>query len=271
MKDTTWLEAFAHELEAAGIEAPRRAEVLVETESFIVDAGVDAFGHFGPPSACAVEIASALGGEQRRSKPLGPPVLEVEALAKSYRRRPVVSGISLQLRPGEVAVLTGSNGAGKSTVLRVIAGIESADEGEVRCSGRIGYVPQAGGLDPYLRPVEHFALFGAAAGGDRSASVQEGCRLARELGWDAAAAPIVRDLSGGTAQKLQVIAALLGAPDVLLLDEPYQGMDADSAQRFWELLWAWSDNGGSAVVSSHSSDALARATTVIEIEGLATT
>ena len=92
--------------------------------------------------------------------------------------------------------------------------------------------------------------------------------MARDLGWDAASAPVAGALSGGTAQKLVTITAMLSRPQTLLLDEPYQGMDADSQQRFWALLWAWQGEGRSAVVSSHSADALAKASKVIEIEGL---
>ena len=165
-------------------------------------------------------------------------------------------------------VLTGPNGAGKSTLLRIIAGLERADAGSATADGAIGYVPQRGGIDPFLRPGEHFELFGAPAGLSRRQARQEGNRLARELGWDATAAPVAGRLSGGTAQKLAAITALLSRPETLLLDEPYQGMDADSQHRFWALLWGWQDDGRSAIVSSHSPDALAKATEVIEIDGL---
>ncbi len=199
-------------------------------------------------------------------------MIELHDLSKAYRTADVettaLNHINLEIAAGEFIAIMGPSGCGKSTLLRIIAGIEPADAGTVEVAGAIGYVPQAGGLDPYLKPVDHFALFGAAAGRGRRDAVSEGNRLANELGWDATAAPVVGQLSGGTEQKLSVIAALLGDPDVLLLDEPYQGMDAESARRFWELLWAWQENGGSSLVSSHSPDALRKASTVVEIEGL---
>ena len=175
--------------------------------------------------------------------------------------------VSLQAAAGELVVLTGPNGAGKSTLLRCVAGLERPDGGTIHVTGSVGYVPQSGGLDPYLRPDEHFALFGAAAGLDRRGAAKEGRRLAAELGWDAATAPIAQELSGGTAQKLRVISALLGDAHTLLMDEPYQGMDADSQQRFWSLLWSLQDAGRSMIVASHTTDALRRATSVIEIDG----
>lgn len=272
MKDQTWLEAFDHALEAAGVEPHDRAAARVETEGYLADADSSAIDNFGPPDEYAAELALALNGASR------PPVhvptdvagfaIDVRRVGKSYRRRVVLSDVSFSVGRGEVVVLTGPNGAGKSTLLRIIAGLERPDTGSVATDGTVGYVPQMGGLDPYLSADEHFELFGAAGAQGREQSRREGRRLATELGWDAAAAPLAGELSGGTAQKLAVITALLGRPDTLLLDEPYQGMDADSQQRLWSMLWAWQAEGRSAVVSSHASDALAKASKVVEIDGL---
>lgn len=271
MRDRTWLDAFDHELEAAGVRAQDRASARVETEGFLHEAAVSAFEHFGPPAEYAAALAAALGGRQRRS-PDRPceacPAIEVVEVSKSHRGRVVLQDVTFSVGHGEVVVLTGPNGAGKSTLLRIMAGLERPDTGKVRASGAIGYVPQSGGIDPHLSPGEHFELFGAPAGLSRDRARQEGNRLARELGWDAAGAPTAGKLSGGTAQKLVTITALLSRPRTLLLDEPYQGMDADSQQRFWALLWGWQDDGRSAVVSSHSPDALAKASKVVEIDGL---
>lgn len=271
MRNKTWLEAFSHELRAFGVGADDHAQAVVETEGYLDDAGLVAYDHFGAPRRYAAEVVSALGASRGRDpgKSGGADAdVVVTALSKSYRGTSVLRDLSLTVGRGEVVVLTGPNGAGKSTLLRVIAGIEQADSGSVELAGAVGYVPQSGGLDPYLDAEEHFELFGAVAGLGRGAARREGCRLARELGWDAATAPVAGELSGGTRQKLSVIAAMLGSPRTLLLDEPYQGMDAESQRRFWELLWAWQDGGGSAVVSSHAVEALDRASTVVEIEGL---
>ena len=270
MRDETWLDALDHALEAVGVAAVDRASARVETEGFLAEAGVSAFDHFGPPDAYAAELASALSGKpgRRARTGAGRVVIDVAAVAKSYRGTVALHEVSLSATEGEVVVLTGPNGAGKSTLLRILAGLERPDTGTVAVSGAVGYVPQHGGLDPYLTAGEHFELFGAPTGMSGTAARQEGNRLARELAWDAASAPLVGELSGGTAQKLSVITALLAAPEILLLDEPYQGMDADSQQRFWSLLWAWQESGHTAVVSSHSTDALAKASKVVEIEGL---
>lgn len=272
MNDQTWLDAFDHALEAAGVGPLDRAAARVETEGFLADSGSSAIDNFGPPDHYANELACALNGAVRLPVTVPTDVIgtavEVRRVRKSYRRHVVLADVSFTVERGEVVVLTGPNGAGKSTLLRIIAGLERADAGSVTTEGTVGYVPQVGGLDPYLTADEHFELFGAAAGQDREQSRREGRRLATELGWDAAAAPLAGELSGGTAQKLSVITALLGRPDTLLLDEPYQGMDADSQQRLWSMLWAWQAGGRSAVVSSHAADALAKASKVVEIDGL---
>jgi ABC-type multidrug transport system ATPase subunit len=269
MNNRSWLEALIHELEARGLALATRTEIVVEIEDFLVKTDEAALDHFGPPADYASELASMLtdGGSHQgpRTEP-GAPIVEAVEVTKTYRRQPVVDGVSFTARAGEIVALMGPNGVGKSTLLRILAGLERCESGRVEVGGKVGYVPQAGGLDPYLKPVEHFELFGTAAGVGRSQARTEGLRLATELGWDAATAPVVLELSGGTRQKLLVITALLANPEVLLLDEPYQGMDADSCRRFWELLWSWSEGGGTAVVSSHADDVLHRAHTVLELE-----
>ena len=160
----------------------------------------------------------------------------------------------------------GANGAGKSTLLRILAGLADADRGErrdrrerrLRAAGRRADRPAP--ARRALRPVRPRARAVA-----RAARSRTGRRLAEQLGWDALAAPVAGELSGGTRQKLNVVLAALGEPDVLLLDEPYQGLDLDSVQRFWELLWAWRDAGRCALVVSHAHDAIERADAVVEL------
>ncbi|MCP3987840.1 MAG: ABC transporter ATP-binding protein [Actinomycetia bacterium] len=269
MNNQSWLATLIHELEARGLALTTRTEIVVEIEDFLTESDEAALDHFGPPADYASELVSVLTAQTHQPSPRRPsstPIVTATAVSKRYRNHQVLDKTSFTASGGEIVALMGSNGVGKSTLLRILAGLEPADSGHVELKGAVGYVPQAGGVDPYLRPTEHFELFGAAARVSRAAARTEGLRLATELGWDAASAPIVLELSGGTRQKLMVITALVAKPDVLLLDEPYQGMDADGARRFWELLWAWSEHGGAAVVSSHSDDVLHRAHTVLELE-----
>lgn len=266
MTNRTWLVAFEQELAARGVTPADRASALVEAEGFLTDAGADAYHQFGDPLAYAFEVAQAVGGRRQAGGDGGPMLLEARGITKRYGATPVVADVSFRLRAGRVVALRGDNGVGKSTLLRILAGLEAPTSGTVACHGAVGYVPQHGGLDPYLTPDEHFVLFGTAYGLSARDARRAGRDLANELGWDAATAPIAAKLSGGTAQKLRVVVGLLGNAPVLLLDEPYQGMDARSGQRFWSLLWSYCDQGSAAVVASHDREVLARAQTVLELD-----
>src|SRR5215510_6323647 len=124
---------------------------------------------------------------------------------------------------GRIAAVVGANGCGKSTFLAICAGFVAPDAGTVTVDGRLGYCPQDGGVVDFLRPDEHFVLVGAGAGLTRVTSKTRGRDAAAALGWTAAGATLAKDLSGGTRQKLNLVMSTLTEPDVLLLDEPYQG------------------------------------------------
>jgi ABC-2 type transport system ATP-binding protein len=100
--------------------------------------------------------------------------LEARGIVKRYRRRTVLSGVDLTVRAGEVVAVVGANGSGKSTFLRVCAGLASPDAGTVRVDGALGYCPQDGGTCGYLGSDEHFVLVGAGRGLDRAAAKGRG-------------------------------------------------------------------------------------------------
>jgi ABC-type multidrug transport system ATPase subunit len=264
----TWLEELAHELASRGVPSGDAASALVEVEGHLAESATRPLDELGTPAAYAEVIAAALDGARARSGSTGRTRLAVHDLTVRYRRRTVLDRVDVEVGAGEVTLVMGPNGCGKSTLLRAVAGLITLDAGTVSIDGTVGYAPQAGGLVEHLRPVEHLVLFGAGRGLERADAVAQGLRLAADLGWDAAAEPVVGDLSGGTRQKLNVVLALLGDPDLLLLDEPYQGLDLDSRRRFWELLWAWGDGGGAALVVTHDHDAIERAHAVVELPAL---
>jgi ABC-type multidrug transport system ATPase subunit len=264
MRRDTWLEALAHELAARDLARADIAGIVVEASGHLDETAAAPLEAFGSPAAYAALVADALGAE-REPPPRGAVRVTATGLRKRYRRQSVLEGVDLELREGEAILLMGRNGRGKSTLLRILAGLAEPDDGRVEVHGSVGYAPQDGGLIDQLRPAEHFVLFGHARGLDRRAAIQQGRRLAEQLGWDALSAPVAGELSGGTRQKLNVALAALGEPDVLLLDEPYQGLDLDSVQRFWELLWEWRDAGRCALVATHAHDAIERADAVLEL------
>lgn len=265
MRTETWLEQLAHELAARGVPADVVASVLVEAEGHLEQSSGSPLEDFGSPGSYAATVAATVGCARPGPPTTGRTRIDVRGIAKAFGGRPVLRDVDLQIRSGEVSLVMGPNGCGKSTLLRIVAGLVRPDAGSVILDGTIGYAPQADGLIDQLRPDEHFALFGAGRGRSRSDSIRDGRRLAAELGWDAGPEPVVGALSGGTRQKLNVVLAMLGDPDVLLLDEPYQGLDLESRQRFWALLWSWGERGGAALVVTHDHDAVERAHAVLEL------
>ena len=193
------------------------------------------------------------------------PLLTVTGLGKSYRRRPVLRGVGLQAYRGQVIAVTGENGSGKTTLLRICAGLETADTGTVHRRAAAGYCPQAPALIDLLTPAEHLALF---AGG-RAGAAAEGRELLASLGVSLQTRTLVRDLSGGARQKLSLTLALLGQPELLLLDEPYQGFDQGSYLDFWHHARAWRRQGRAVVVVTHLLTELDRADQVLELRQLA--
>jgi len=190
-------------------------------------------------------------------------LLAVSGVGKSYRRRRVLSEVSLEVRPGEVVAVTGANGAGKTTLLRICTGLETPDRGSVRRGAAVGYCPQEPALLDLLTAGEHVALF-AAGWPRRGETAAAGRELLASFGVPAART-LARDLSGGARQKLSLALALLGQPRLLLLDEPYQGFDHGSYLDFWRHVGAWRAEGKAVVVVTHLLTELRRVDQVIEL------
>ena len=196
-----------------------------------------------------------------------------DAVSFSYGATPVLDSVSFEVATGELVALTGPNGSGTSTLMRVLLGVLAPDAGSVRVLGvaprdlrdrwRIGYVPQRPGVDELLPAIVSDVV---AAG-----------RLARRGWWrrptrsDVSAIDTALDvvgladhrhrrlaeLSGGQRQRAFIAKALAGEPDLLVLDEPTAGVDAESQRRFRDALVATRDRGGSVLLVSHELGAVA--------------
>ena len=187
-------------------------------------------------------------GETGRSDP----VLLLRGVSKKIGGRWLLHGVDLDLHRGETLALVGENGAGKSTLVRIIAGIDGHDGGEIRVDGRIGYCPQEPGLLDLLSADEHLVFFGRGLGLARAESHRVGHELFDSLGFPTRMrTTVARHLSGGSKQKLNLALALLGDPDVLLLDEPYTGFDSGTYHCFWEHVERWKDEGRACLVVTH--------------------
>ncbi|GAA1320660.1 ABC transporter ATP-binding protein [Streptomyces sanglieri] len=174
--------------------------------------------------------------------------MKVSGLHHGYQRRAVLRGIDLDLRPGVLAGIVGENGAGKSTLLRILSGELRPDRGSVHHHGRFGYCPQDVVLNDALTVRQHLDFFKTAFVLDdlrHAETIMDELRLSQYADVRAGV------LSGGTRQKLNLTLALMHDPQVLLLDEPYQGFDWDTYQRFWRLATRLRDTGRSILVVSH--------------------
>ncbi|MFD9602345.1 ABC transporter ATP-binding protein [Streptomyces sp. NPDC059970] len=174
--------------------------------------------------------------------------MEVRDVHHSYRHHAVLRGVDLTLRPGVLAGIVGENGAGKTTLLKTFSGELRPDRGSVRHRGRFGYCPQAVVLDDSFTVRQHLDFFKSAFGlADlrRAEEVMETLAFTEYLDQRAGL------LSGGSRQKLNLTLALMHDPEVLLLDEPYQGFDWETYLRFWELAMRLRDAGRSVLVVSH--------------------
>ena len=202
-------------------------------------------------------LALVTGGKTRAQG--GETVLRVSGVSKAFhhgiwpmrRSVQVLSGATLQVRPGELVGLVGENGSGKSTLLQIIVGLLGRDSGSVEQPDRLGYCPQTAMLWEKLTVDEHFALFARAYGMDEAARQRAVSELLEELQFERYRGYRVETLSGGTRQKLNLGVALMHDPQLLLLDEPYSGFDWETYSRFWEMSKRRRDAGMGILIVSH--------------------
>ena len=254
--DTTadWYRIFEAELASHGLPTCEVERTAASTRAETEAAGVTPGDLYGPAVLYAREVASALRDYQADAPAptmAAPVVLRLRGVSARRGRRTVLSGINLTIRRGEVVAVVGANGAGKSTLLQLCAGLLRASGGSIERTPSFGYAPQLDSLAPLLTVDEHLRLFGAARGIRQGRSVSTGHRLLTRLGWTARGDQTAGTLSGGTQQKLNVALAQLDAPDLLLLDEPYQGLDALAYEDLWALISAWRASGAGVLLVTH--------------------
>jgi ABC-2 type transport system ATP-binding protein len=262
MNPEPWLRSLDVELRRQGLDPDLARHVVAEAHAHLRDSGEEPLRTFGPADSYAAAVVHSLG---RRPALTGPVKLQARGITKRFGRRTVLDQVDLTVRGGEIAAIVGANGCGKTTLLRICAGLTSPDRGEVRLAGTLGYCPQDGGTADFLRPDEHFVLIGAGRGLSRADATRRGRAHAAALDWDATDRTPARQLSGGTRQKLNLVMAGLGEPEVLLLDEPYQGFDRGSYLDFWQELRRWRTEGKAIVVVTHLLNQLDRVDTVLDL------
>ena len=184
-------------------------------------------------------------------------MLSAHGVARRYGRRAALRPTTFALHPGDGVALIGPNGAGKSTLLSILAGALVPTEGRVTAASpdRIGWVPQRPAQYARLSARENLELFARLA--DVPAPVEAAERLLGLVELTEDGRPSV-ELSVGNQQRLNLAVALLGDPDVLLLDEPTAALDPRQRRRLWETVSQVSDRGGAVVFATQNLEELAR-------------
>jgi ABC-type multidrug transport system ATPase subunit len=182
-----------------------------------------------------------------------PVALTATGLTKVYGGTLALIGVDLGARSGELVLIRGANASGKSTLLRLLAGLASPSAGQVRitCEARtrprLAFVGHAGHLFADLTPEENLILAARLAGADPKATMS----ILDRLGVAAAAHTRSRWLSSGTLRRVALARGLATDPDVLIADEPFAGLDADAASRVAAVLQEARDDGRLVAIASH--------------------
>ena len=195
-------------------------------------------------------------------------VLEVDGLVKRYGATLALDGVSFAVEPGQVFGFVGRNGAGKTTTMRIVLGVLAADAGSVRWQGRpvdagvrrrIGYMPEERGLYPKMRVRDQLSYLAELHGASRRDARDATDHWVERLGLSDRARDRVETLSLGNQQRVQLAAALVHRPDVLVLDEPFSGLDPVGVDVLAEALEERvSQDGVPVVFSSHQLELVER-------------
>ncbi len=189
--------------------------------------------------------------------------LRIDGVSQRFGERTVLDGVGLEVPPGRVVGLLGPNGAGKTTLMRIIFGIIEPDEGTVSFEGHRagteqrrtwGYMPQDRGLYDEMRVLDLLVWFARLHDVPTDEARRRSSDLLERLGLADRAGDAVRDLSGGMAQRVQLAAAMVHAPPLLVLDEPFAGLDPVAVQFLSAVVLDHVHAGGHLLFSSHQLD-----------------
>ncbi|MGE5085076.1 MAG: ABC transporter ATP-binding protein [Bacillota bacterium] len=175
-------------------------------------------------------------------------ILLATGLRKSYGTRKALEDVSIQISSSEIVALLGPNGAGKSTTLKILLGLRSADSGILKTPERkkIGYVAQELSFPLHLKVIEVLKLVKAHY--DQGPSLNQ---IIHRFQLEGFLHCLTGGLSGGEKRRLALACSLLGAPDLLVLDEPTTGLDVEARINLWKEIQDYSRRGGAVLLSTH--------------------
>ena len=190
-------------------------------------------------------------------------MLELADVSKRYGEVAALADCSFRVRPGRLTGFVGPNGAGKTTAMRTVFGLVTPDVGTVRWQGspvtdqarrRFGYMPEERGLYPRMRVVDQLVHLGRLSGLGAGAAVRAADRWLDALGLADRKTARLDDLSHGNQQRVQLAAALVHSPELLVLDEPFSGLDPMAMDSMYALLAGLAHDGAAVLFSSHQLD-----------------
>ena len=190
-------------------------------------------------------------------------MLNIEHLTKTYGEKKAVDDLNLHIRPGEIYGFIGHNGAGKTTTLKSVAGILQFDAGEIyiggdsvrekplECKRKIAYIPDNPDLYEYMTGIRYLNFIADIFGVDAALRRERIRRYADAFELTGDLAQPIAAYSHGMKQKLAIIAAWLHEPQLILMDEPFVGLDPKAAHILKEMMREECDNGGAIFFSTH--------------------
>lgn len=190
-------------------------------------------------------------------------MLNIEHLTKTYGGRSAVEDLSLRIRPGELCAFIGHNGAGKTTTLKACCGILRFDAGEItvdgismrshplECKRRLAYLPDNPDLDAFMTGIQYLNFIADVFGVDAARRAERIRRYGDRFELTGELAQPISAYSHGMKQKLAILAALVHDPKLLLMDEPFVGLDPRAAHLLKETMRDFCDAGGAIFYSTH--------------------
>ena len=186
-------------------------------------------------------------------------MIEVKNLTKNFGEKRAVNDLSFTVKEGVAYGFLGRNGAGKTTTIRILMNVFREDSGEALIDGvpawkenkRIGYLPEERGLYGKRGVLEQLIYYGLLKGLDRRAAEKEGKAKLKEMEAEEYTYKKLETLSKGNQQKIQLAVAMLGDPEVIILDEPFSGLDPINAQVLKRAVRRQVDEGRTVIFSSH--------------------
>ena len=195
------------------------------------------------------------------------PTVSVKDFSLSLDSKEIVHDINFEVQPGEVFAFLGSNGSGKTSTIRSLLGLYEPTKGTLLINGRrysakdamsVGYLPEERGLYTRVSAIDNLIYFGEMKGFTRSEARALGMEFLRAVGLEDKATLKLKKLSGGQQQKVQLGVAVMGKPDLLILDEPTKGLDPVNRKLLLDIVEQHREQGAAVIYITHLMEEVER-------------